>query len=122
MSAAMTELMASQLLAKELWISFASLLRSHVSMHSVARPDCELRVLLNTGSVVEVLGPNGKMTIVAPTASNKGAIEFRPKAGEQVDEYSAFFFTEDGLLNVEDVNDSMDIEAAVDYLLNRVRA
>ena len=117
----MTESMASQLLTQELWVSFTSLLRSHVAMHSVARPDRELRVLLNSASALEVLGPNGKMIIVAPTASNVGAIEFRPEAGERMDEYSAFFFTEDGLLHVEDMNDSMDIEAAVDYLLNRVR-
>ncbi len=113
---------ASQLLATELWTSFASLLRSHVAMHSIARPYAPLRIIAGPGSVMEVLGPNGKLSILAPAASGVGATEFRPEAGELGDEYAAFFFTEDGLLQLEDLDGAIDIEAAVEHLLRKVQA
>ncbi len=118
-SAVMTEPLASTMLAQELWISLASLLRSHVEMRSIARPDCRLR-FSHSGSAVEVLGPNGKISLLAP-ASETGTMEFRPEAGELGDEYSAFFFTEDGLLHFGNASaDGMEMEAAVEFLLDKV--
>jgi hypothetical protein len=113
---------AHQLLAAELWTSFASLLRSHVAMHSISRPDGQLRIVSRSASVLELLGPNGKLSILAPDASGIGATEFRPEAGELGDEYSAFFFTEDGLFQLDGLDDAVDIEAAVEYLLRKVQA
>lgn len=113
---------ASQLLAAELWTSFASLLRSHVAMHSVAQPGKQLRIVSRSGSVVELLGPNGKLSILAPDPSGTGTTEFRPETGELGDEYAAFFFTEDGLLHLEGLENAMDIEAAVEHLLRKVKA
>src|SRR5665213_690169 len=108
--------LASPLLAAELWISFASLLRSHVAMHSIARPDNQLRIVSISGSAVELLGSTGKLNILGPDASGTGATEFRPEAGELGDEYSAFFFTEDGLLHFDDLNDAMEMETAVEHV------
>ncbi len=113
---------ASSLLAAELWTSFTSLLRSHVAMHLVARADNRLRIVSSTAAIFELLGPNAKLTIFAPAATGMGTTEFRPEAGELGDEYSVFFFTEDGLLRLEDQNEAVDIEAAVEHFLRKVQA
>jgi hypothetical protein len=117
-----SQLPGFQLLATELWISFASLLRSHVAMHSIARPGSQLRIISHSGGALELLGPRGKLTILAPTASGAGATEFRPEAGELGDEYAAFSFTEEGLLHLEELNDAVDMEAAVEHYLQKVQA
>lgn len=113
---------ASPQLAAELWISFTSLLRSHVAMHSIARPDGKLRIHSSSNSRLDVLGPIGKLTILAPDASGTGVTEFRPEAGELGDEYDTFFFTEDGLLHFAALAVALDMEAAVDNLLRKVQA
>ncbi len=118
--------LASSALAAELWVSLASLLHSHVAMHSVTRPDVKLRLASKSKSELELLGPIGKLLIVGPDASGIGATEFRPEAGELGDEYSTFFFTEDGMVHFESADDApvseMDMEAAVEHWLRKVSA
>ncbi len=116
----MSAIMTSKILTQEYWTSLASLLRSHVAMHSIARPDAPLRIISGSDAALEVLGPWGKLSVLAPAASGMGATEFRPEAGELGDEYSSFFFTEDGLVRFEGLDGVLDIEAAVEYLLERV--
>lgn len=113
---------ASPQLAKELWISLNSLLRSHVAMHSVASPSHSLRVHASNNIQLDVLGPLGKLSIVSPNSTGIGAIEFRPENGELGDEYATFFFTEDGLVQLEGLESPQDVEAAVEYLLRKVQA
>ena len=113
---------ASPQLAAELWISFSSLLRSHVAMHSIAAPAHSLRIHSGSNSRLDVLGPFGKLSIVGPNASGIGATEFRPENGELGDEYATLFFTEDGLVRLEGLDDSLEVEAAVEYLLRKVQA
>ncbi len=109
-------------LAAELWISFASLLRSHVAMHSISAPSHALRVHSTKDSRLDVLGPFGKLSIVGPSATGIGATEFRPENGELGDEYATFFFTEHGLVQLEGLESPLDVEAAVEYLLSKVQA
>jgi hypothetical protein len=113
---------ASPQLARELWISFASLLRSHVAMHSIAAPSHSLRIHLSSDTRLDVLGPIGKLSIVGPDARGIGATEFRPENGETGDEYATFFFKEDGLVQLEGLESPLDVEAAVEYLLRKVQA
>ena len=113
---------ASQSLAKELWISLASLLRSHVAMHSIAEPSGQVLVTGKSDAALELLGSNGKLSILGPDASGKGSTEFRPEAGELGDEYSTFSFTEDGLIHLEKSDAAMDIEAVVEHWLRQVQA
>jgi len=113
---------ASQSLAKELWISLTSLLRSHVAMHSIAKPSGQLRVTVKSDAALELLGSNGKLSILEPDASGTGSIEFRPEAGELGDEYSTFFFTEDGEIHLENSDAAMDLEAVVEHWLCKVHA
>ncbi|MES2220032.1 MAG: hypothetical protein V4587_03590 [Acidobacteriota bacterium] len=113
---------ASLQLSAELWISFASLLRSHVAMHSIAAPSHSLRIHSNKDTRFDVLGPFGKLSIVGPNASGVGATEIRPENGELGDEYATFFFTEHGLVQLEGLESPMDVEAAVEYLLRKVQA
>lgn len=124
MSAAMPahHSLASSALAAELWISLASLLHSYVAMHSVTRPDIKLRLAAKSKAELELLGPIGKLLIVGPDASCIGATEFRPEAGELGDEYSTFFFTEDGLVHIESTDVAMDVETAVEHWLRKVSA
>jgi hypothetical protein len=113
---------ASSQLAAELWISFASLLRSHVAMHSIHAPAHSLRIHASKETRLDVLGPFGKLSVVGPNATGIGATEFRPENGEMGDEYATFFFTEDGLVRLEGVESALDIEAAVEHLLRKVQA
>lgn len=113
---------ATQQLAAELWISLASLLRSHVAMHSIARPNGALRIVSSSDTALELLGGYGKLSLLAPTASGIGATEFRPEAGELGDEYAGFSFTEDGLIRIDDLEDAMEIEAAVEHWIRKVNA
>ena len=113
---------ASSQLEVELWISFASLLRSHAAMHSIAAPGYPLRIHSKSNSRLEVFGPVGTLSIVGPNASGMGATEFRPEAGELGDEYAAFSFTEDGSILLEGLEDALEMEAAVEYLLRKVQA
>jgi hypothetical protein len=113
---------ASPQLAQELWISFASLLRSHVAMHSIAAPYHSLRIHSTKDTRLDVLGPFGKLSIVSPNASGIGATEFRPENGEMGDEYETFFFTEHGMVQLESLESLVDVEAAVEYLLRKVQA
>ena len=108
-------------LAAELWISFASLLRSHVAMHSIAAPSHSLRIHSSKESRLDVLGPFGKMSVVGPNPNGIGATEFRPENGELTDEYATFFFTEPGLLQLDGLELPLEIEAAVEYLLRKVQ-
>ncbi len=118
----MTAPKASKPLAQELWISLASLLRSHVAMHSVAQPGGQLRIIAASDSALEVLGSHGKLSVLGPNKSSVGSTEFRPEAGELGDEYSAFFFTEDGLIHLEEPDTPMDVEAVVEHWLRKVQA
>jgi hypothetical protein len=113
---------ASPQLTTELWISFASLLRSHVAMHSIAAPSHSLRVHAAKEAQLDVLGPFGKLSIVGPNANGIGTTEFRPENGDLGDEYTTFFFTEHGLVQLEGLESPLDMEAAVEYLLRRVQA
>jgi hypothetical protein len=113
---------ASSQLTVELWTSFASLLRSHAAMHSIAAPASPLRIHVHSNSRLELLGPLGKLSIVGPNTSGIGATEFRPEAGELGDEYAAFSFTEDVLVLFEDSDSAIEIEAAVEHLLQKVQA
>ncbi|MEO6965468.1 MAG: hypothetical protein ABI076_06165 [Acidobacteriaceae bacterium] len=113
---------SSPQLTAELWISFASLVRSHAAMHSIAAPGSPLRIHSHSNSRLEVLGPIGKLSIVGPNASGIGTTEFRPEAGESGDEYAAFSFTEDGLVLFEGADSAIEIEAAVEHLLQKVQA
>lgn len=119
---AFASMVASSHLAAELWISFASLLRSHVAMHSIAAPAHSLRIHSGSSSRLDVLGPVGKLTVVGPNASGICASEFRPENCEIADEYATFFFTEDGLVRIEGIDESLEIEAAVEHLLRKVQA
>ncbi len=113
---------ASSQLASELWISFTSLLRSHVAMHSIAAPAHSIRLHSGSNARLDVLGPCGKLSLVGPNASGIGTTEFRPENGEIGDEYATFFFTEDGLIRFEGVEHALEVEAAVEYLLHKVQA
>jgi hypothetical protein len=113
---------ASPHLTTELWISFASLLRSHVAMHSIAAPSHSLRLHATKEARLDVLGPFGKLSIVGPNVTGIGATEFRPENGELGDEYATFFFTEHGLVQLEGLESPLDVEAAVEYLLRKVQA
>ena len=112
---------ASPRLSAELWISLASLLRSHVAMHSIAAPGTSLRIHSGSKSQLDVLGPIGKLSVVGPNASGIGATEFRPENGDLGDEYATFIFTEDGLILLEGWKDALEMEAAVEYLLRKVQ-
>ena len=114
--------LASRALTAELWISLASLLRSHVAMHSVAGVDVQARIISDSDSALELLGPNGKLSIVGPRSSGFGATEFRPEAGEFGDEYATFFFSADGLVHLENSVAPMDFETVVELWLRKVRA
>lgn len=113
---------ASPQLAAELWISFSSLLRSHVAMHSIAAPAHSLRIHSGKETRLDVLGPFGKLSIVGPNATGVGVTEFRPESCELGDEYETFFFTEHGLVQLEGLELQLDVEAAVEYLLRKVQA
>ncbi len=120
MSLAVTLPMASQSLSREAWVSLASLLRSHVAMRSIAQPGGALRILSNSDTAVEILGAYGRLSVLGPSETGQCAVEFRPEAGELGDEYSAFFFTEMGLVQFANLDDPIDIEAAVEHLLDRM--
>ncbi|HET9099587.1 MAG TPA: hypothetical protein VFN62_04290 [Acidobacteriaceae bacterium] len=109
-------------LAAELWISFASLLRSHVAMHSIAAPSHSLCIHSSKETRLDVLGPFGKLSIVGPDANGIGVTELRPEHSELGDEYAQFFFTETGLVQLEGLDSPLDVEAAVEYLLRKVQA
>ena len=112
---------ASPQLAAELWISLASLLRSHVAMHAIAAPARSLRVHAGSQSRLDVLGPMGKLSIAGPNAAGVGATEFRPELAELGDEYATFFFTEDGLVRLEGMPQALEVEAAVEHWLRKVQ-
>jgi len=121
MSAAAQMDTASPQLAAELWISFASLLRSHVAMHAVAHPNAGLRMDGHSAGL-ELLGANGRLTISEPGVSGAGVVEFSSRAAKPENEHSAFFFTPDGFIRFEDLNREFDMEAAVEHLLRKVQA
>ncbi|MGC1782498.1 MAG: hypothetical protein WA708_08280 [Acidobacteriaceae bacterium] len=111
---------ASTALSRELWISLASLLRSHVAMHSIARPAAPMRIAADSHSAT-LLGSRGKLIVLGPDASGKGSTEFRPEAGELGDEYCTFFFTEDGLVYIENSETALDMESAAEHWLRQVQ-
>lgn len=113
---------ASEQLSDEMWVSLVGLLRSHVAMHQVARPKERLRIDPELdGSVVELLGSQGRLSLLAPNAEGWGTAEFRPESAEAEDEYGMFSFTADGLLQFAEA-EPVELEAAVEYLLNKVVA
>lgn len=118
----MENTVASKAFADELWISLASLLRSHIAMHSIAQPSGNLRVLSSSKMEVVVLGPWGKLHIVGPDKAGECATEFRPEVAESGDEYEIFHFTAEGLIQFQNSPTPLDMEAAVEHLLRKVQA
>lgn len=112
--------LASSGFAVELWISLVSLLRSHVAMHSVARPALAARISTDAHSAT-LLGRRGKLIVTAPDASGTGSLEFRPESSELADEYSRFFFTDEGLIGGDDLDPAIEMEAAVERWLDMVQ-
>ena len=108
--------------ADELWISFISLLRSHIAMHSIAQPAGSLRVLSSSKLELVVLGSWGKLHVLGPDKTGKCATEFRPEHAESGDEYETFHFNEEGLIQFQHTDTAIDMEAAVEHLLRKVQA
>lgn len=127
MSAAAMEMppttVASTALSRELWKSFASLLRSHVAMRALARPAADWRILASSEEMVGVEACGRTLRAVSTDACGTGTIEFNANSAEI--EIVAFFFSEDGRLHMK-VNppapnqQGMEMEAAVESLLDRV--
>lgn len=115
MSAVVTAPVASKLLAQELWISLASLLRSHVEMRVIAQPASELRIVSTSEVHVKVQSRACKLRLTAPDASGVGTIEFCSP-----EKSTLFFFTEDGLIHFKNSDAAMEMEAAVEHLLDKV--
>lgn len=111
---------ASTALSDELWISLASLLRSHVAMHGIAQPGSGLRTLSSSNAEVVTIGPRGKLQIVRPDRTSAGTVEFRPESAEASDEYETFYFTQNGNIHFQHVEAAMEMEAAVEHLLHKV--
>lgn len=115
-----TPLHAPESFASELWISLVSLLQSHAAMRSIAQPGAAVSVTAGRGSAT-LLGRAGKLILMSPNRSGRGSVEFRPQAADAEDEYSTFFFTEDGLIQMPDAG-AVDLESAVEQWLGRVQA
>ena len=111
---------ASPQLARELWISFASLLRSHVAMHAIARPSAALQIISHADAEVEIQGPRGTLRVTEPDASGSGGAFFRSHLEDAAPEESTFTFDADGLLHFE--RPAMDLESAAEDLLRKVQA
>jgi hypothetical protein len=107
--------------AAELWTSLISLLKSHAAMRMIARPGASVRVT-GEGGTATLLGRAGKLILTAPDQSGIGSAEFRPQAADASDAYSTFFFTEDGLIQVQDADAALDLEMAAERWLGRVQA
>lgn len=115
MSAVIAAPMASKSLARELWISLASLLRSHVEMRSLAQPAAGLRIISTSDTHVELESRSCKLRLTSPDASGAGTIEFC-----SLEKSTPFFFTEDGLVHFKKPDAAMEMEAAVEHLLDKV--
>lgn len=112
-------------LTRELWISFIALLRSHAEMRNIAQPDAKLRVDTHGGDSLasaELLGRRARITLLAPDKTGVATMEFRTETIEQDDEYGRFFFTAEGLVWLEVTGETMDMEAAVEALMEKVQA
>ena len=116
MSTLTTTPIASKRLARELWISFASLLRSHVEMRALAAPATGLRVAFSSDREVRVESRTESLRAIAPGVSGTGVLEFSaPNRPEW------FFFAEDGVFHLDKSSEEgMEMEAAVELLLDRV--
>jgi|GEM_PF-7055825 len=116
MSTRTTTPIASKRLARELWISFSSLLRSHVEMRALAAPAAGLRVAFGSDREVRVESRTGSLRVTAPGGSGTGILEF-----DGPDQPRWFFFAEDGRILVEKSDEEgMEMEPAVELLLDRV--
>lgn len=114
--------LAPKAFADELWISLSSLLRSHIAMHSIAQPAKSLRVLSSSKLEIVVLGPWGKLQVVGPDRAGECTTEFRPEIAESGDEYETFHFNKEGLIQFQNADAPMEMEAAVEHLLRKVQA
>ena len=116
MSTLTTIPIASKNLERELWISFASLLRSHVGMRALISPATGLRVTADSDGEVRIESVAGSLRVVAPGASGTGMFDFSaPNQPEW------FFFAEDGCILLDKCREEgMEMEAAVELLLDRV--
>ena len=117
MNAVIAAPMASKSLARELWISLASLLRSHVEMRALAQPATGLRIVSTSDTHVELESRSCKLQLTAPGVSGSGNIDFCSP-----EKSTLFFFTEDGLVHFKKPDATMEMEAAVEYLLDTVCA
>lgn len=103
--------------ARELWTSFASLLRSHVAMRSIALPKSAPVVASASEMQLQIVGPNDSLRVSAVNFPDYGTIEWTGEDDQN------FFFTEDGLIAFTESGmhpAAMDIESAVEHLLDRV--
>ncbi len=116
---------ASKLHAQELWISFSSLLRSHVAMRAIARPSAGWQVLASSEASIEIEGCGHTQRITAPGDFGAGTVASNCGGQMDADDSAAFFFTEDGRISfrgpgVTPDQDNIEMEAAVEYVLDRV--
>jgi hypothetical protein len=113
---------ASPQLQRELWISLASLLRSHVAMQSIARPSAALAVTLYADAELRVEGPVGSLSVTAPDASGFGGIAWEARRQDAAPEQSTYFFAPDGRLRWDQSGPGLELEAAVEQLLRKVHS
>ncbi len=116
---------ASKLFARELWISLASLLRSHVAMRAIAQPSADWQVIASSDASVKIEGCGRTLRITSPDDSGAGTVAFNSGGQMDAEGSTAFFFTEDGrisfLVSGATLNQKgMEMEAAVEYVLDRV--
>lgn len=121
---------ATSPLARELWISLASLLRAHLWMRSLAKPAADLGIIESSDTELDLKSRHRRLCITAPAVSQRGSIRMIDLDGSSGADLAEFWFAQDGLLYFEDCGGTstpaggetkgMELETAVEYLLDRI--
>lgn len=117
---------APSVLASELWISFAGLLRSHVAMRSIAEPNTGWQSEVNNSTSL-VVGVSGRrLRVTAPEGSHSGEMDWLNGQSDMIERFGTISFAEDGQIFLvtppgSATRETMEMEAAVEWLLDEVR-
>ena len=110
---------ASSGLSAEMWTSLRALSASHTAMHAIARPFRKLEIAGNSPSAITVATTGGALIWTAPDATGFGEWQLTVTDTPVRNEHGGYNFTDQGFLLFGNETQPLELEAAVERLLEK---
>lgn len=112
---------ADRHLTAEMWTSLRGLLASHTAMQAIARPQSMLEIAGNSPHAITVATAGAALTWTVPDATGSGTWQITIPDASMRNEHGRYHFTDQGFLLFSDETQPLELEAAVERLLEKLQ-